>query len=156
MMKDVIINMRKKIIRYFLPILSIAFIFILNQCKKDNSTIPNYSIDFYIYLNQPTYSNLNSVGNWLYLTGSGGSKGIIVFRKSTSEFAAYERSCPYDPNASNARIEVDSSNIIGVDRNCGSKFGLMDNSILNGPATRAMKTYYADYDQSAQTVHVHS
>jgi hypothetical protein len=131
----------------------LALTFSLN-CKKDNSTIPSAYVDFYIYLTQPNYVKLNTVGNWMYFPD--GVKGTIVFRKSFNEFAAYERSCPFDPNAANALIVVDSSNVIGVDHNCGSKFGLTDNSILNGPATRSMKTYYSDYDANTQTVHVHS
>jgi len=125
-----------------------------DRCKKDSSTIPNVYVDFYVYLTQPANINLNAVGGWIYYTG--GVKGVIVYRKGSNEFVAYERSCPYDPNAANARIEVDSSNIITIDRNCGSQFNMLDNSILHGPATRSMKTYYADYDPNAQTVHVHS
>ncbi|MCX6290358.1 MAG: hypothetical protein NT126_01180 [Bacteroidetes bacterium] len=144
----------RKIINFFLPFFVFVSGLLLSACKKDNNTIANVYVDFYIYLTQPSFANLNAVGGWVYVTG--GVKGILVFKKNSSEFAAYERNCPYDPNATNARIEVDSSNIIGVDKNCGSKFGLMDNAILNGPATRSMKTYSADYDPSAQTVHVHS
>lgn len=147
------INMHKrKANRSIVFVLLLAVFPFLNQCKKESSSIPNTYVDFYVYLTQTP--SLNSVGNWVYLTG--GVRGIILFRKSQSEFAAYERCCPYDPNAANARIEVDASNIIGVDHNCGSKFGLSDNSILNGPSSRPMKTYYADYDASTQSVHVHS
>ena len=124
------------------------------SCKKESSNISYATVDFYVYLTQPSFINLNSVGGWVYVTG--GVKGIIVFRKSNDEFAAYERACPYDPNTTNARLEVDSSNVIAVDRVCGSKFNLFDNSILNGPASKSMKTYYADYDPSSSTVHVHN
>lgn len=146
--------MSKKIPRFIFPFFFIFLILSFLQCKKDNSTIPNVYVDTYVYLSQPQYSNLNAVGNWTYIEGSG-VKGIILYRKSTSEFVAYDRSCPYDPNAANARISVDASNIIGVDNNCGSQFSLFDNSIVKGPATRSMKFYYADFDGSL-TVHVHS
>ena len=148
------LHLRKILIRYTIPILFVLMVSSLSRCKKDSSTIPNTFVDFYVYLTQPTFIKLNAVGGWVYVTG--GVKGIIVYRRSSNEFAAYERSCPYDPNAANARIEVDSSNIICVDPNCGSKFNMLDNSILNGPSTRSMKTYYADYDPSGQTVHVHN
>ncbi len=146
--------LRKKKSRYIISVLLLSSVLSLNQCKKDTSTIPNTYVDLYVYLSQPIYANLNSVGNWSYLTNVG-VKGIILYRKSTSDFVAYERSCPYDPNATNAKIEVDASNVIGVDHNCGSKFNLVDNSILSGPAARQMKTYVADYD-GAQTVHIHN
>jgi len=55
-------------------------------------------------LTQPSYANLNAVGGWVYVTG--GVRGIIIYKKNSSEFAAYERCCPYDPNVSTARVEV--------------------------------------------------
>ena len=146
--------MSKKISRFVFPSFFIFLTLSFLQCKKDNSTIPNVYVDTYVYLSQPQYSNLNSVGNWTYIEGYG-VKGIILYRKSSSEFVAYDRSCPYDPNAANARISVDASNIIGVDNNCGSQFSLFDNSIVKGPANRQMRAYYADYDGSL-TVHIHS
>jgi len=126
--------LKKAYAGFLLAILFVLAVSSLDRCKKDSSTIPAVYVDFYVYLSQPDNIKLNAVGGWEYFTG--GVKGVIVYRKSSNEFVAYERSCPYDPNASNARIEVDSSNIIAVDRNCGSKFNMLDNSILNGPATR--------------------
>jgi hypothetical protein len=140
--------------KYSILCLVLAVVFFLQDCKKDSSSIPNVSVDIYIYLTQPSNINLNSVGGWVYV--SGGVRGIIVFRKSTTEFAAYERDCPFDPDASAAKIEVDSSGVIGVDYNCGSKFSLFDNSILNGPATRGLKMYYAEYNPGNQTVYIHN
>ena len=147
-------SMNKGVLKYGVICVLSALVFSLSDCKKDNSTIPNVSVDIYIYLTQPSNVNLNSVGGWVYV--SGGVKGIIVFRKSTTEFAAYERACPYDPDAGAAKIDVDSSGVIGVDNNCGSKFSLFDNSILNGPSTRGLKMYYAEYNSSNQTVYIHN
>ena len=146
--------MIKKAKKYFLLILFVSVVSSLSNCKKQSDAIPATYVDFMVYLTQPQYVSLNAVGGWVYLTG--GVKGIIVFRKSPTEFAAYERDCPYDPNAANARIDVDNSGVIGVDSNCGSKFSLADNSIVNGPTTHSMRAYYADYNSSSQTIHVHS
>jgi hypothetical protein len=140
--------------KHLIIILLSLIVFLLPDCKKDNSTIPNVSVDIYLYLTQPSNINLNSTGGWVYV--SGGVKGIIVFRKSISEFAAYERDCPYDPNASAAIVSVDSSGAFGVDYNCGSKYSLFDNSILNGPATRGLKAYYTEYNSTNQTVYIHN
>src|SRR2546423_582031 len=112
--------MNNCILKYVAGSLLFILIFFLSDCKKDNSTIPSVTVDTYIYLTQPSNINLNSVGGWVYVEG--GVKGIIVFRKSSNEFAAYERDCPYDPNVSAAKVDVDSSGVIGVDHNCGSKF----------------------------------
>ena|SRR6185369_16815354 len=146
--------MKKNIIRKLFAVMLMAFTFSLSECKKDNSTIPNVSVDLYVYLSIPSSINLNSQGGWIYVNG--GVKGIIVYRRSNEEFAAYERACPYDPNESSALVEVDSSNILAVDRHCGSKFNLLDNTIINGPTTRSLKAYHADYDASGNTVHVYN
>ena len=145
--------MNRSSIKYIITSLLTAFIFCLTYCKKDDSTIPNVSVDTYIYLTQPSNFNLNAVGGCQYIDG--GVKGIIVFRKSYNEFAAYERDCPYDPTVSAARVDT-SGGTVGIDHNCGSQFSLFDNSILNGPATRGLKTYYAEYNASAQTVYIHN
>ncbi len=146
--------MIKKLKKYFLIALSVLAFSSLSNCKKDSSSIPAVNVDFYVYLTLPENVSLNAVGGSVYVTG--GVRGIIIFRKSQSEFAAYERDCPHDPNAANARIEVDASGVIGVDPNCGSKFSLADNSIVNGPTARSMRAYSADYSSGAQTIHVHN
>src|SRR5271156_4875254 len=97
--------MRKKNYTGFIPVLFFVMITSWSGCKKDSSAIPNVFVDFYVYLTQPSFANLNAVGGWVAVTG--GVKGIIVFKKNSTEFAAYERDCPYDPDAANARVEVD-------------------------------------------------
>ena len=119
---------KNNMLKFLFPVL-LAALLMNSRCKKDNDSIPNVSVDLTIYLSQPSSVKLNAVGGWIYTDG--GVRGIIVYRRSNDEFAAYERDCPFDPNAASARVEVDSSNIIAVDRNCGSKFNLLDNSIIN-------------------------
>ena len=146
--------MKKVLFRSILAVSMFALILFASECKKDSSTIPNVAVDFYVYLSQPSSIKLNSVGGWMY--SNGGVKGIIVYRRSNDEFAAYERDCPYDPNETSAKIEVDASNIIALDKRCGSKFNLLDNTIVNGPTTRSLKMYHSDYDVSSATVHVYN
>ena len=106
---------------------------IIISCKKSTDQIDPATVDFYIYLTQPDFQSLNTVGNYVYVTG--GVKGIVVYHKSIDEFSAYERSCPYDPNVSEAIIEVDSSGIGLVDYHCGSRYNILDGSIVNGPTS---------------------
>jgi hypothetical protein len=131
--------------RLTIPVLLLAFIF---SCKKSTTVdrIPTVPVNVTVYLNLPSYASLNSVGNHAII--SGGYKGIIVYRRSINEFAAYDLACPYDPSASGAILEVDSSGVTTVDRHCGSKFSLDYGSIIKGPATAPMKAYHADYDGS--------
>ncbi len=120
--------------------------------KSDDSDIPNVAVDLYIPLALPEYSTLNSVGNHVMVAG--GYKGIIIFRKSIDAFAAYERACSFDPQASGSIIEPDSSLVIGIDHKCGSRFNFFDGSVLNAPATRPMKQYNCTYDATTMSLRI--
>jgi len=136
----------KKLI--FLIVIALTF-----SCKKSTDNIPPAQVDFYIYLTQPEFQSLNTVGNYVYVTG--GVKGIIVYHKTVEEFAAYERSCPYDPNVSSAIVDVDSSGLGMVDYTCGSRFNILDGSIVTGPTAYPLRTYYCEYD-GVSTLHIHN
>ncbi len=145
------------IMNKFICYFSLACILIsVNACKKSNgeNNIPNVSVDRVVSLGLPQYAALNSIGNSLAIDG--GVKGIIVYRRSIDEFTASERACPYDPSVNAAIIDIDTSQVIGVDRNCGSRFSFADGSIIQGPATRSMKQYVCEYDAANQTVYIHN
>ena len=137
---------------YKVTMILIGFILVtINQgCKKDSDEIPNVYVNFYININSTQYSELNNVGGFAYITG--GVRGILIYRRSVDEFLAFERNCPYQPSNSCAIVQVDNSRVIAVDSCCGSKFLLLDGSVINGPATRQLKQYYAGFD--GVTLHV--
>ena len=107
-------------------------LFFIQACKKSNSenNIPNVTVDRVVSLGLPQYAALNSIGNSLAI--------------------------PYDPSVNAAIIDIDTSQVIGVDRNCGSKFSFADGSIIQGPASRPMKQYVCEYDATNQTVYIHN
>ncbi|MBC7861905.1 MAG: hypothetical protein IAF38_02965 [Bacteroidia bacterium] len=118
------------------------------SCKKDknngNSNIQNQAVNIDIYPADPQFSTTIGVpGGWVYLTG--GVKGIIVYRKSQTDFVAYERSCTYDPNT-NMLLKVLSDNVTVKDSACGSKFLILDGSVTQGPAAQSLKAYGTTYD----------
>ena len=129
---------------------------LLIACGKSSTypDIPVVQVELTIPLSLPQYSVLNGIGNNVKVAG--GYKGILIFRKSIDQFAAYERACPYDPTISGAIIDVDSSLVLGIDRHCGSKFNFFDGSVINGPATRPLKQYRCDYDSQFQTLHIYN
>lgn len=126
--------------------LTIVFlsIFIIESCKDDDSNIPYADVNIYINVNSTQYIGLNSVGGSVYLTG--GFRGIIVYRLSPEEFVAFERTCPYDPEISTARVEVESSGLTVIDSTCGSRFILIDGSVYSGPATKSLKSYRTNFN----------
>jgi len=134
--------------------LFILVLLIVFSCRKNEDLIPNVSVNEYINLNLPSYSNLNAVNNWIYYPA--GAKGLIIFRKSTTEFVAFERACTYDPNTSGAVVYMLANGIDAKDSICGSKFFIFDGSIINGPASRPLQQYRCTYNISANQLHVYN
>jgi hypothetical protein len=120
-------------------------IVIMYSCKKDKGPqIPNLYVSLNLDISSTIYIELNSVGGWVNITG--GYKGIIVYRVTMDEFVAFERCCSYDPDVEAARVVVDTSGLTLTDAVCGSRFLILDGSVVNGPATQPLKQYHADYD----------
>ena len=122
-----------------------TFILFFSSCHKnsDNNTQGGY-VDVTIYLNEPSSFQLNTIGGWMYYTG--GLKGLIVYRRTQNDFAAYDRECTYDPTASCALLKVESSNTTVADSCCGSRFNIYDGSVAKGPATKSMIQYQTTFD----------
>jgi nitrite reductase/ring-hydroxylating ferredoxin subunit len=126
-------------------LLSLITLLLLGCSKEENpNDIPVVAVNFVVNPNSTEYLELNAVNGWVTVTG--GYRGIIIFRKSLNEFAAFERACPYDWQQSDARIEVESSGITAICPHCSSKFILLDGSPFNGPSPYPLKPYLASYD----------
>lgn len=116
---------------------------IFSACKKGDEQIQYVFVDFEVSLNDPQFIDLQAVGGWVYVTG--GVRGIVIYRKNTDEFLAYERNCPYRPGDDCARCYVMNDNVTVKDDCCGSLFSIMNGSILGGQATRPLKQYKAEF-----------
>ncbi len=113
---------------------------LLAGCEKDQQTgVPPTPVDISININLPEYFDLQAPGGWVYLTG--GSRGLVVYRKSQDEFIAFDRHCPYQPE-NGCRVFVDQSSVIARDSLCcHSAFLLLDGSVTEGPSSFALKHY---------------
>ncbi|HNS12840.1 MAG TPA: hypothetical protein PKM97_09530 [Bacteroidia bacterium] len=142
---------RLKIIGSLLIIIMISGV---SACKKDknNGSIPNVTVNISLPLALPEYAPLNSVGNSIEIDG--GYKGILVYHRFQNEYIALELACSYDPLEPNAIVQKDSSNVIGIDYHCGSRFYLTDGSVLQGPANQSLKLYQTDYDAGSNTLYI--
>lgn len=120
---------------------------IIVGCKnKNNDTVPTTLVELNLYINNPSYVKLSTVGGWLYVNG--GVRGILVYRSSTSEFKAYDRNCTYQSADACATLFVDNTDIMAVDTCCGSQFLIVDGSIIKGPAAVPLKQYNTTFDGS--------
>jgi hypothetical protein len=116
------------------------------SCRKENNNpvLPDVSVDVYIYTSNPSYISLTVVGGWAYVAG--GIRGILVYRKSSTEFIALERNCTYQPDDPCSTVVVDKSNIVATDTCCHSEFLLTDGSVIKAPASIPLKVYRNTYD----------
>ena len=126
-------------------ILWLPFLLFFLTCKKEHQYVPNVYVSLTIYVNDPANIVLQNVDGWKYFEG--GNRGVVVYRKSQFEFAAYERTCPYKPEESNSIVAVDTTNnIILKDASCSSQFLLSDGSPISGPAVIPLRQFHCVYD----------
>jgi hypothetical protein len=102
------------------------------SCKKNSlHPVPSIPFDINIYLNLPSYNSLESVGGWAYVNG--GSKGIVLYRKSSDEFVAFDRHSPANEGLCDQALITNSDNFLQLDDLCSeAKFSLYDGSIISG------------------------
>ena len=128
---------------------SVFFFLLLLQtgCRKEMSIstgVPMVPVNIVLYVNNPGYAALNAIGGWMYVDG--GVKGILIYRDSPNSFRAYDRNCTFQPLNICSTVYVDNTQIIAVDTCCGSKFSIVDGSVINGPAALSLQQYFTSYD----------
>lgn len=114
------------------------------SCGKNKATIPNVLVDITANINNPGYIDLTITGGHMYF--SGGSRGIIAFRKSPDEFNAFDRHCPYEAEKTCGILSVQSDNVTMKCACCESTFSLYDGSLQAGPASNPIKMYSTSFD----------
>lgn len=131
----------------FLLLMSVLFSVGCNKTK--NNPIPNIPFDITIDINLPSYIGLTGVGGWAYVNG--GSKGIIVYRRSMDEFVAFDRHSPADVNGTCAQpLYPDSNNFLQLNDDCNNaKFSLYDGSPISG-SDFGLRMYQTIYNGSNQ------
>jgi nitrite reductase/ring-hydroxylating ferredoxin subunit len=136
-------RLMNKVLDYSKRVLVFVLISSWICCKKDNNSVPVVYTDIYLYTTEPAFAPLNAISGYAYIEG--GSKGILIYRKSQTEFLAYDRHCTYKVENGNS-VTVDASGLIAVDASCGSKFLITDGSTNQGPAVNPLKQYQVAFD----------
>lgn len=108
-----------------------------SRCNRDGQ-IPFVQVDFTLDLNLPSNLPLIAPSGWIYV--SGGSRGIIVYRKNTDEFMAYDRHSTFNVDDA-CRVNVQEDNVLIADECSDSKWVITDGSVVNGPATQGLQQY---------------
>ena len=117
----------------------IIILLLFIHCGDSDEYIQNVYVDIAIDLSLPEFSNLNTVGNSMFLEG--GNKGIIIYSFSNYEYKIYDRNCSYEPSLSCSYIDSINSTIAFCGC-CSSAFLLDQNgSAANSPAILPLKQY---------------
>ena len=115
----------------------------LSSCTDSDDYIQNVYVNIEIPVNQPEYSDLDAIGNSIFI--SGGVKGIIIYHANVNDYRAFDRSCSFEPSTQCAYIDSINSTIASCNC-CSSKFMIDQNGITaNGPSLRSLKEYYTSF-----------
>jgi hypothetical protein len=131
-------------------ILSLLVIVFGLSCKKNqNHPVPLVPVDKTIDINLPSYINLTGVSGWAYV--SGGSRGIIVYRRSQDEFLAFDRHSPADPNGTCGQpLTPDVDNFLTLLDTCNNaSFSLYDGSPISN-SEFGLRIYQTIWDGNSQ------
>lgn len=136
--------MKLPIILSFLIVLVSGFF----SCNKNKlHPVPSIPFDINININLPTYSGLTGVGGYAFVDG--GSKGIIVYRRSVHEFVAFDLHSPANEGSCNEPLENDPDNFLELRDKCtGAKFSLYDGSPISD-SEFGLRMYITVFDGNA-------
>ncbi len=135
-------------------LLTACCLLVLPSCKPDLSddAIPlGFFPDIILNLGLPEFNALKGDGG-IYSIPDKGVRGILIYRKNSTTYLAYERNCSYHPNDACATVEAHSSNLFMIDICCGSSFGFDDGIPTGGPAWRPLRIYKTFLDGSDLTI----
>lgn len=130
---------------------------LITACNKDNGDrLPLPPMDITIDPNSTIYQELNIAGGWLYLDETDGaeppSRGIIVYRLTTDQFYAFERTPPFKPDSCCndskticTRLIVDNYFPFVMDTCTMSKYLILDGSPVAGPSNISLGMYVTEY-----------
>lgn len=131
----------------------VAGVMILLSCGRDLTDDPIPVVpfaDFNVNLSLPEYQALAFDGGTKEIN-SIGVRGVILYRKSSTIFLAFERNCSYHPNDACATVGVHSSNLYMFDACCGSNFGF-DGKPTGGVAWRPLRQYRTGLNSFTLTI----
>ena len=134
---------------FILTVISVSFF----SCAKTQSPQNNGTVN---QANQTPVNVTILISSYPNLAGTGGVqlipnvgiKGILIYRASTTQFYAYERSCTYDgTTVTNAMVTAATGDFTAKDNVCGSIFMIADGtgSVTHSPATYPLKQYTATF-----------
>lgn len=119
--------------------------YISSGCDGSQHPVPYVPVEKQINITLPSYSSLQGVSGWIYLEG--GSKGLIVYRRSLDAFVVMDRHSTHTSQSECTGVEVDSSNnLILYDPCSDAKYNIVDGSVMAGNAEYPLRQYNTSFD----------
>lgn len=118
------------------PYLLLIFTVLLVSCENDsgnrNPYLQEVSFSFELNLNLPLYSDLNNIGNPIYVGNAGvGTRGAFVMQVSSGQYFAFEASCPNHVPNNCSTMQLDG---IEVECSCEDfRYNLFNGQQANRP-----------------------
>lgn len=139
------------------PQLFIIFFLLLSlfplSCQRNNEQVPYTYVNIEINLAYPQFSDLQSVGNYVFVTG--GIQGIVIYRSSYDEFAAYDRASPSTPDNYNARVVSTQEFGIVQDTVNDVKYSLIyDGMVVGNGKAEPLQKYEAYFNEISNMVYI--
>ncbi len=133
---------------------------VAGSCNKTNinPVDPLAVIRIDIDPNSTFYQGLNAVGGWIYVANGDqgayvgpGSRGVIIYRESQTEFKAFDRLPPNNPNkcctgGQCTKLIVGKYYPFAKDECTGNSYQLLDGSLFEGTGKYPLIEYHAMYD----------
>lgn len=96
--------------------LSLIFLLLCLACDNDptnrNPFLQEVGFRFDLNLNLPLYSNLNNIGNPVYVDNAAvGTRGAFVMKTGLDTFLAFEASCPNHAPNDCSTMTIDGQNV---------------------------------------------
>jgi hypothetical protein len=131
--------------------LNLLLLLITLSCNQDPVDDPIPYTDFpNITITISNNPSLLSDGGYI-LVNDGGVRGIILYRKNSTTYYAFERNCTFQPNDACATVDVHVSTLFMQDACCGSSFNF-DGNPTGGPAWRPLQQYKTSLSGSTLTI----
>jgi nitrite reductase/ring-hydroxylating ferredoxin subunit len=134
-------------------LITILLIGINDSCRKKDDLVPNVAVNFTIFLSDPEFATLQTIGNYVFVTG--GVSGVVIYRYSQTEFVAFDRCCSYKPSDRCAVLPDTTNTLFLKCPCCNSKFSFIDGSVQSGPAERPLTTYETAFDGN-NAIHIYN
>ncbi|HTA63151.1 MAG TPA: hypothetical protein VK835_11875 [Bacteroidia bacterium] len=135
---------------FMLTVISVLFFSCAKtQTPANNATVVQAnSTPVNVFVLLSSHPNLAAPGG-VDMIANAGVKGILIYRQTTTQFYAYERSCTYDgTTVANAMVSAGAGSTTCKDNICGSIFTIFDGSggVAQGPANYPLKQYAISFD----------